>query len=262
MADQLCWICGAPASSKEHRLKKSDIQRAYGRGPYRDSDGPAHFRSGKMTLLQGPNSRTLKYDASLCHVCNTTKTQPFDNAYDKFIDWVFANAENVLKVRLIDFSEVYGSDFENHQANLYKYFAKSFGCRLVDAGCDVPNDIVALLPQPRFSTGLRITFSVNEDVLSTLSKEWAAGYIGKEGMLYYASPKEPHIHTGYVWGEFVSWLNIHYWYCVNPWPKLGSAWVADSLCIYLGRNHPLTNDERAELFKQASESPLSRLVRE
>ncbi len=249
MTQKTCWICGAPASSKEHRLKKADIQRAYGRGPYRGDESPVHFFSGKQTVIQGPDSKTLKYDAFLCHQCNTATTQPFDKAYDQLICWIFAHEDKVLQCRLIDFEEVYGANFASQQTDLYKYFAKSFGCRLIDAGCEVPKDVVELFPVSNFRTALRITFSVNEDVLRLMPKNWRDGFIGKGQLLYYASPDAPEVHTGYAWDEHVSWFTIHCWYDVHPWPKLGATWVADSQCVYLGSNFPLTDDQRSEYSK-------------
>jgi hypothetical protein len=29
-----CWWCGAPADSREHKMKRSDIVREYGKPPY------------------------------------------------------------------------------------------------------------------------------------------------------------------------------------------------------------------------------------
>ena len=244
-----CWMCGALASSKEHRLKKADIQRFYGRGPYRGDESPVHFCSGTQTVIQGPDSKSLKYDAFLCHQCNTARTQPFDKAYDQLISWVFAHEEKVLQSRLIDFEEVYGAEFPAQQTNLYKYFAKSFGCRLTDAGYGVPKDIIELFPLPTFRTALRITFSVNEDIYNLMQKSWRDGFIGKGELLFYASPDAPEVHTGYVWNEHVSWFTVHIWYDVQPWPKLGATWVADSQCVYLGSNFPLTDDQRSEYSK-------------
>ncbi len=262
MAQRTCWICGAPASSKEHRLKKSDIQRAYGRGPYRGGDGPVHFHLGKWTELQGPDSKTLKYEAFLCHQCNTATTQPFDKAYEEFTSWVHAHEEEVLKFRLIDFEDVYGSTYPTRQTDLYKYFAKSFGCRLADAGVDVPQDIVELFPLANFRTALRITFSVNEDVLHFMPKSWRDGYIGKSDFSYYASPDAPQQHTGYVWSEYFSWFTTHYWYDIYPSPKLGATWVADSQCIYIGSNFPLTVEQRSEYSKLGVGSQLDNSVNE
>ena len=56
-----CWICGAEADSAEHRLKKSDLVRAHGKGPYIDSSALSHIRNGKETLIQGPGSKHVKY---------------------------------------------------------------------------------------------------------------------------------------------------------------------------------------------------------
>jgi len=44
------------------------------------------------------------------------------------------------------------------QRNLFKYFVKNLGCRLVDAGELVPPDLVELLPRESFTTKLKITF--------------------------------------------------------------------------------------------------------
>jgi ABC transporter substrate binding protein len=94
-----CWICQSPAYSAEHRLKKADIVRFYGPGPYVGDDGPVHVAGGTVTRVQGPRSATLKYTQFLCHDCNTSRTQPYDLAYDRLISWVFANEQIVLQRR-------------------------------------------------------------------------------------------------------------------------------------------------------------------
>jgi hypothetical protein len=99
-----CWICSAPADSGEHRMKKSDMVRAYGKGPYRGGAAPVHVFDGVQTAIQGPRSNTLKYEPSLCHNCNTTRTQTFDRAYDQFISWVLTNEDVVLTKRFINFA--------------------------------------------------------------------------------------------------------------------------------------------------------------
>jgi 5-methylcytosine-specific restriction endonuclease McrA len=92
-----CWICGAPADSAEHRIKKADIVRAYGKGPYKGDSAPVHFRDGIQTAIQGPRSERIKYQKSLCHACNTTRTKPLDEAYDRLMSWLVANEKIVLE---------------------------------------------------------------------------------------------------------------------------------------------------------------------
>lgn len=162
-------MCGYDANSSEHRLKKSDIVRFYGRGPYKGDRAPIHFRGDQRTKIQGTDSRTIKYKKIICQTCNTTTSQPFDLAYEHLISWLCKNETRVLHRRFINFADVFSADFEAEQRNLYKYFAKSFGCRLAEAGQAVPADIVELLNKDQFQTALRITFSVNRRYIEMAS---------------------------------------------------------------------------------------------
>ena len=100
-----CWICGATADSSEHSLKKADIERGYGKGSYRGPSAPLHVKGGQITglPLQGPNSRRIKYRELLCQHCNTTRTQPFDYAYDRFIRCRLVDAGQTVPEELVNF---------------------------------------------------------------------------------------------------------------------------------------------------------------
>ena len=244
----ICWICNnCEASSKEHIIKKSDIKRAYGQGSYKGGSAPVHVKNGAMNHVQGADSKLLKYKESLCHHCNNTFTQPFDRAYDTFVDFVYNNSDEIVRKRFIDFSEVYGERFEEGQLDLYKYLAKSFGCRLADAGESVSNDVRELLYKRNFQTGLRISFAVNEDVL-ILPSEHGNSFIGKGDLLAWPDANDKSINNSYQWSEHVSWLFIWYWYNSHPDGSLGSTWVADNQFVYLGCSKPLDCEER-ERFK-------------
>ena len=56
-----CWICGQVTNSKEHIIKKSDLTRIYGNGPYKGDNALSHIKNGKQQLIQGPNSKKIKY---------------------------------------------------------------------------------------------------------------------------------------------------------------------------------------------------------
>ena len=250
----ICWICKAAADSSEHRLKKTDLTRAYGKGPYRGAHAPVHVRDGVVSPVQGPRSSRVKYDQSLCYACNTARTQPFDMAYERLIAWIVANEATVLRKRLLDFEEIYGQGWQDCQLNLFKYCVKSFGCRLVDAGRIVPQDLVELMPLRTFLTGLKITFSVNEDVL-LLDKNTQDGFIGKGDLVAWATKEHPSVATGYSWNEHVSWFTILYWYCQEPQSGRGSIWIANSQHVYLGSLAPLTPEQRTELVAKAANGP-------
>lgn len=243
-----CWICGDQANTSEHRIKKADLVRCYGRGPYKGPSAPVHVRNGVVTAIQGPRAAVVKYSPSICGPCNSTRTQAYDQAYDRFVSWVLENEKTVLYKRFINFAEVYGADFEESQRNLFKYFVKSFGCRLVDAGSPVPADLVALLPKKSFRTALKLTFCVNEDILLLPEKKRSI-FLGKGGLTMWASKDAPTIHTGYTWSEHVSWLTMHYWYNQQPEGYTGSAWLADGQYLYLGSFQPLSPEERAKFLE-------------
>jgi hypothetical protein len=247
-----CWICGAAANSAEHRLKKSDLVRAHGRGPYMGLSALAHVRGQQETLIQGPGSKHIKYAPSLCAYCNNTRTQPFDRAYEQFITWALdQNEESILKKRFINFAEVFGSNWPNLQCDLYKYFAKSFGCRLIDAGITVPVDVVDLMGKDRFQTGLRLTLAVNEDILLMPHSD-RNGFIGKSDLFGWSAPEETGTYDSFTWNEHVSWLTTCYWYNKVPDGSYGSTWVADCQYLYFGSFAPLDNESRLEFIEKVN----------
>lgn len=247
-----CWMCGSPADSAEHKFKKADLVRAHGKGPYKGDGALAHVLAGSQKLIQGANSGVLKYQKNLCGNCNNAKSQPWDRAYDQLIDWVLGNETDVLRKRFIDFSQVFGSNFEDGQRNVYKYYAKSFGCRLVDAGHAVPSDVTQLFDRSRIQTALRISFSVNEDVL-ILPKVDRDGFIGQSDLHAWLERSRPEQINGYQSNEHVSWFTAHFWYGINPDGACGSSWVADNQFVYLGSFEPLTPEQREVAKSRAAE---------
>ncbi len=160
-----CWICGAPADSREHIFKRSDFTRRYGSLPFKHIGGMLHFKGNKGKNVPSSNSKILKYEPLICERCNNNTSQPWDKAYEIFEKWVFDNSKSIFKNRFIPLEIVYGEEkFPYQCSNLYKYFVKAFGCRLASSGASVPKDLVKLLPKKYFVTKLRLCFSINESI--------------------------------------------------------------------------------------------------
>ncbi|NMG35205.1 hypothetical protein GRF61_12195 [Azoarcus sp. TTM-91] len=160
-----------------------------------------------------------------------------------------SNEELVLRRRFIDFEEVFGDGWETLQRNLYKYFAKSFGCRLVDAGVSVPEDMVELLGKERFRTGLRLSFAVNEDIL-LIPHKYRHGFIGKADLFSWGPRESTVPPESFTWNEHVSWLTACYWYNRAVDGVYGSEWVADAKVVYFGSFAPLDENSRAEFIEK------------
>ena len=240
-----CWICSAEANSSEHKIKRKDFIKLWGKGPYKGDSAIAHFKNGKQTLIHGPNSKKIKFDNNLCNKCNNSITQPFDLAYDKFIDWFDSNNEYVYQKRVIDWQTVYGDEFVEKQTNLFKYFAKCLGCRILDYGNEVPKDLIDLFSKKQFETGLKVSFCINEDMALLPDEDLGLGinplYIDK-------SPFQD--IPAYYCGHSYKWLDMNYFYLFAYDNSLGASWVADSRYVYIGYYYPSTLEEREELKKK------------
>lgn len=161
-----CWWCGAKASSREHKIKRSDLVRDFGK----QFDEPlVRLSKGLESSVQGPGSTLLKFEANLCSNCNSARSQPFDRAYDSFTGYLAANQKHVLASRRIDLRSVYGNDWREATENLLRYLVKHAGCRLTQNDVRIPSSLVAYLdgsalPSDAFALEVEIRGDVAEMV--------------------------------------------------------------------------------------------------
>jgi hypothetical protein len=204
-----------------------------------------HFLAGESHEVQGPSDKHLTYDPLICSDCNTTKSQPWDKAYEKFERWVFEHSCETLKKRFILMEVVFGSDnFSAACPALYKYFVKAFGCRLANSDIKVPDDLVNLLSQDHFRTKLRLTFAVNKTVffLEATDRE---SYLGL-GDLIRMDSGSMGIMERYMWHMQIGWLRVWFFYDTEVPCGIGSAWTSDSACVYLGEFESVSIDHLIE----------------
>ena len=249
MDNKKCWICGNDADSREHGIKKSNFKTLFGSvGSYVGEDELCLVTEQGQKIIQSADSKYLKFDV-LCQTCNTTKTQPFDKAYEKFIIYINTNEKDILHKRFIDFSIVYGKNWEEEQVNLYKYLVKSFGCRLARFNHPIPQDMIDLLDKKIFQTALRITFAVNEDMVTIGQIDKSIRGLGNGDI----GVNQSYIDGTnrvlfYTYSEVYDWLHIYYWYDYQPDGNLGSTWIADNQFIYFGSFFSSLNDKQREEF--------------
>lgn len=151
-----------------------------------------------------------------------------------FISWVQEHRKEVVARRVIDFESVYGPDWEHRQRDLFKYFAKCFGCRLTEAGRAVPRDVVELFGQVSFATALYVTFVVDEDFF-----ELGVDHVGTDPLVAHAE-RPTGREVGFQCGHSVGWLTMLYWYHHFPNAPCGSRWIANAQYVYLGWRRSIT----------------------
>lgn len=166
----LCWWCGSAAGTGEHRFKKSDLIRSFGRGPYRGEGRIVRGIEGTLRNIQGPNSDEVKFEKNLCAPCNNTKSQHFDRSYDKFVSFLHDHEEKILKERKLFFSDIYDAEWRSEVARLYKYFVKHICCRLAEGKVWISPNVIAFLNDEGPLQNLIISFEIREDILALEKK--------------------------------------------------------------------------------------------
>lgn len=119
-----CWICGDIADSEEHKFKASDLKKFHGKKM------EAFYVSGEAIKLESYKDKILKFPKVICINCNNNLTRPHDDAYDKFTDFCFKNNRQILEIPIINFEDIYGINWQEEKANLYRYYAKHAGCKI------------------------------------------------------------------------------------------------------------------------------------
>jgi hypothetical protein len=125
----VCWWCGGVADSREHRHKASVLRRMWSEeGLYLGRDGE------DLYTLRSWRSDVVKFGRVLCRSCNNVRSQPFDEAYDVYAEFIQSNTARLSRATSIDWQEVYGADWQKSARLLGCYAVKSFGCWLAEGG--------------------------------------------------------------------------------------------------------------------------------
>ena len=126
-----CCLCGSSDGlSGEHKVKASALRAIFGS----DAMAIGHFDGlSDHRIAQGPKSREFHFEAPLCKVCNSNRTQPADREFDHFHQ---ITSEALAAGR--DPSTTF--ELERYQIgsepylNVFRYLAKLMCCHLAESG--------------------------------------------------------------------------------------------------------------------------------
>lgn len=126
-----CWICGDPANTREHKLKKSDLKAIFG-APSQSE--PIFYHSDKKRNIRigGLDNKYLKFPSLICAHCNNTRSQSHDRA------WEFLSSELRSRILVLGDGDVvranriFKYDTRRQMLNVHLYFVKLFGCQIIE----------------------------------------------------------------------------------------------------------------------------------
>ena len=143
-----CWICGAEeAATREHMAKASDLKAMFGKPSQRaplflsasDRPGMSIRRNLRVGSLK---SDTLKFVHRICLSCNSARTQPYDYAWEHCSRELRAAMPRLLARGTFRGNWLFPYDTRRAMRSVHLYFAKLFGCLVVEGG--IPIDTISL----------------------------------------------------------------------------------------------------------------------
>ena len=132
-----CWICGESANTGEHRIKKSDLGLVFQNvSPEKPIYTKTEF--GKFVKIGSLDSDRFKSRAKICHHCNTTRSQPFDQAWKQLSKYLQANTKRLRIGDRISLHRVFPGSTKESMLNVHLYFLKIFGCLIIEHEIPTP----------------------------------------------------------------------------------------------------------------------------
>ncbi|CAM3221001.1 HNH endonuclease 5 domain-containing protein [Burkholderia ubonensis] len=133
-----CWICGDEAGTGEHLVKASDLRNYF--GPVSQKT-PLFFHTSRRrnVRLGSVKADLLKSKALICNRCNSSLTQPYDRAWDRFSDYLRRHFMPLPNLGYVDLGRIFPHHTRCAAIYLQLYFVKLFGCRIIEE--DIPIDI-------------------------------------------------------------------------------------------------------------------------
>ena len=183
--------------------------------------------TGTKRIMQSEDSTYVKYQPSLCDDCNSARSQPWDRAYDSFMDFIQAERCTLQRTRKINLGQVAPGRGAQLASNLYSYFVKTFGCKMAEHGQGSPMELGEFLLGKRNSTGLVLSFAVYVNAPKDMPPVQIFDLSGDVD----AATGKP---LNYTWAVSVEWLTFIFWYHRQVAIGLGRAWYGTSNRIKIG----------------------------
>jgi hypothetical protein len=133
-----CWICGEPATTGEHKTKRSDLRSVFGR-PTQNNPLYLHTAERRNRHVGSLDAKLLKLPGKICSYCNNTRTLPHDRAWEKLSGALRTRRPAIAPSSVVRTRSIFSYNTAREMLNVHLYFIKLFGCHIV--GNQIPLDI-------------------------------------------------------------------------------------------------------------------------
>ena len=165
-----CWWCGKAASTKEHKFKKTDLEREFGNGQYIGDNSVLKCINVEQKEVRSSTSKTVKFEKNLCQCCNNEKSKAIDNDYDRFIIFIKKNEQQIIESRSFLFSSVFGNNWVEGRDNLLRYYVKHICCRLASSNIPISPNMLNFLDGTEIIKHISFHLEIREDIIAMINR--------------------------------------------------------------------------------------------
>lgn len=201
----ICWWCGSNDLTGEHKSKKTDLELLYGK-VYPKGNLINHIKyktESKGQNIQSSSSDRVKFEKNLCKNCNGTKSQNFDLAYQKLIQYYYQNRTAIKHSKKIDLEQVFGNNWEVEYLNVERYIGKHAGCRMAENGFVPTNNLISFLDEEKSNNDLKISFQIKPYLIGENTEPIDLIFLGPANLINSSTIKTKNLFT-----SFSGWYTI------------------------------------------------------
>lgn len=246
--DGICWWCQTgPATTGEHKFKRSDLARLVGDSLliWGDDTGRRREIRGRSGLDRD-RYKVVKFPKSMCGRCNNVRSQPFDRAYEQYAAYVSAR-KWLHSTPGIDFRQIYGPIWAEPVLNLARYYAKHFACRMARTGLPIPSSLTAFLDGAEDMSDAQLALVMTD----TVGRSYGRGLSISPDFV--TTDKSVSQLRAYVLAAYVGPIGVRYQWALDGIPD-------EQRSQFFHFPYPVLNhfrDERAVAEGRTSPQPLS-----
>lgn len=131
-----CWICGNPATTREHKAKRSDLRAVFGTATQAN---PLHYRDDKgiRRKIGSLDAKLTKFPDKICEHCNSARTQPHDRAWQTLSEALRTRKPKLVPGMNVRANRIFRYDTGRQMLNMYLFFIKQFGGVILEGSAPI-----------------------------------------------------------------------------------------------------------------------------